>query len=476
MKLLHTPGRANAHEILTKFLLLFLLLLPFFDLLSFLYLKGYISIGFSTVAKPLLMGLLNLALIFLYKKHFWRCAIPYGLYLVMITGHVLLTNALEIDRQFILTNIRTSISMLYLLVCAFNCKILYDEAPEKAVFISKLSKTVLGSFALYCLLYFLAVFSGTSALTYEYADPNKIGWKGWLDSGQVLAHALAICLPYLSYLLLHNRNQKRWVRILCKVAIVIPVALLCMIGTKVAYYIPILVLGAQTMLELFFALKNKEKSQVVNAVICAVCVCACILVYPITPTKHNTSRNEHALTDSTDSPRIQAVIEQEESSVITYGEKDTAWSEHALAVLRGKYDRGELHPAQSRDRQWTYNFEKFMAADWIYKIFGMGHWNQQTMAMERDVMAMFFGYGIFGFLLIITWPILLWLKSAFGILKGLKRVDLPTLCLFEGFSMAFFISWYAGSTFIYPQFTVFLAVIMCLMRHHTLQLNAHGTV
>lgn len=465
MKTIPQPDRPQAHNFLTKFLFVFILLQPVFDLLSFLYLKGFIGLPIATVAKPLLMGVLNLCLIFLYKKHFWRCAIPYGIYLVLIAVHVYLTNGLQIDRSYILTNIRTSISLLYFLICWFNLRILYREAADQDRFCTGLMKVVLAAFALHLLLYFAAVLSGTSALTYEHADPNKKGFKGWLDSGQVLAHALCICLPMIVYHLLHNKAKTPWLRIVCKLSVVVPVLMLLMVGTKVAYYMPIIVLGAQTVLEFFFAIREKDRACIGNGAICAVLVCACLLAYPITPVRNNTYWNEHTLAEAVDSPRITAVISGDEENHRTFGPEDTAWSEHAFSVLRQKYESGQMHPGDSRNRQMTFNLEKFKQAGLVYKLFGIGHWNQQYMAMERDVLAVFFGFGILAFLGIMLRPILLWMQSAFAILKRILRTDLLTFCLFEGFSMAFFLSWYAGSTFIYPQFTLFLAILMCLMMH-----------
>lgn len=474
MRAILQPDRAQAHSILTTFLFVFVLLQPVFDLLSFLYLRGFMGLPIATVAKPFLMGLLNLCLIFLYKKHFWRCAIPYGIYLVLIAVHVFLTSGLQIDRSYILTNIRTSISLLYFLICWFNLRILYQEATDRDGFCAGLTKVVLLAFALHLIFYFAAVLSGTSALTYEHADPNKRGFKGWLDSGQVLAHALCICLPMIVYHLLHNKASKPWLRLLGKFAIVLPVVMLLMIGTKVAYYMPIIVLSAQVVLELFFAIKDKDRTYVWNGVICGVLVCACLLAYPITPVKNNTYWNEHTLAEAVDSPRITAVIAGDEENHITFGPEDTAWSEHAFGVLRQKYESGEMHPGDSRNRQMTFNFEKFKQAGWAYKLFGIGHWNQQAMAMERDVLAVFFGFGILPFLCILLRPILLWLQSAFAILRRLLRTNLVTLCLFEGFSMAFFLSWYAGSTFIYPQFTFFLAILMCLLTHQIQALRSEN--
>ena len=87
------------------------------------------------------------------------------------------------------------------------------------------------------------------------------------------------------------------------------------------------------------------------------------------------------------------------------------------------------------------------------------------MSIERDILCALLNFGIFGFLLILLRPLLIWFRSVFWILRKLFKTDLTTLCLFEGLSMFFFISFYAGYTFLFTQFSIFLTVIMCLLHH-----------
>ena len=464
--MLKNRSTEDIHALLFRLLCIFIILQPVFDVLSQMDVRGYLPFGISTYVKPLFAGLLNIVLVFLYRKQFWRCAVPYGLFAAFAAVHLFLLHRLAIDLSTILHEARFMINLLYMLILYHDFRILYQQTDNKKLFAAKLTESLVFCFGLYLALYLLAVITGTSGMTYEYADAAKLGFKGWFHSGQIFGHALCICLPFLVCVLLNNKCQKAWLRILCKLSVAIPVLVLCLIGTKVSFYIPIIVLGAQVVLELFFAIRDKDRSHALNALICAVCVAACLLAYPHTAVYHNTRINDITLADKYDKDELEIFIAKEREKHLSVNLGDRSWTEKALSVLEAKYRNEELHPSEMRNRQLYFTSVKFREAPLLYKLFGIGYLHQLDMAIERDVMCVLFCFGIFGFLLMLLRPILLWLQAAWSILKKLLKTDLPTLCLFEAFSMFFFISWYAGATFIYTQFSIFLVILISLLQYH----------
>ena len=472
MNKINSISKERFHATLATLLFIFILVQPIFDVLSQLHVKGIIPIGISTYGKPLFAAALNIALILVYKKYFWRCAIHYILYLAFSVVHIYLFKGLPSATVVLLAEIRHMLNLVYLLLCLYDIYILWKEAPQQDLFVKKLTQSLLGCFCLYLVLYLLAVLTGTSGMTYEYADATKLGFRGWYHNGQIFGHALSMCLPVLFTLLLNNRCKNPWLRLLCKLAITIPVLVLCLIGTKVAFYIPLIVLVAQIVLEVYFALKDKQRSHAFNALLCAACLAACILAYPIMPVRHNIGINEDVLAEEYSDSELEEFMAYERSIYLSEDRIDRPWNEKAVEVLEAKYRSRELHPSQMRNRQYYFNSTKFNVAPAQYKFFGIGYLNQMGMTIERDVLGVLFGHGILGFLLILLQPLVIWCRSAFWILKKLFKTDLMTLCLFEGLSMFFFISFYAGYTFLFTQFSVFLAVIMCLLHHRVDKLKA----
>ena len=465
--------KEQIYSFLLKATLIFILLQPIFDVLSFLYIRSILPIPVSTYIKPLLAGLINIALLFTYKRHFVRCGIVYGAYLVLTIVHTLLLKGFFVEFSVIAHELRFMINLLYLLICYFNLRILYTESYDKKSFAGRLSKVLMLTFALYFVLYLLAVLTGTSGMTYEYSDSLKEGYKGWMDSGQIFGHLLCVCFPFILAKLLNCKMEKKSHRVLCKIAIVVPSVILCMIGTKVSYYIAIIVLVFQALIEAFFALKEKQRIHWINGLLCVVCAAGCILVYPLTPVKTNTDINNAVLSAVPDQESLDKLMEEEQEKYgvdLDHGgnseaEKNARWTRRALNIMAKKYEDGTLHPSDMRNRQLVFNFQKFKLAEWEYKLFGIGYLNQRDMAIERDVLCVLFGFGIAGFILLLLRPICLWFKSLVWILRKLLKADVQTFCLFEGFSMFFFISFYAGATFIYTNFALFLSVLMCLLNH-----------
>ncbi len=495
-------NKDKAYPILLNITCIFIMLQPIFDLLSYLHIRGHLPIGISTFGKPLIIGIVNIALVLLYKKQIWRCALTYGAYLILMIVHTLLLNNMLIETSVILHEIRFMINILYLLVCYHDMRILYEEAPDKEKIFSIFKKTLLITFGLYIFLYLLSVVTGTASMTYEYSDYLKKGFKGWMDSGQIFGHALCICLPFLFYTILNNKIKNRVLNIVSKLAIAFPVLVLCLIGTKVSYYIAIIVAVFQVVIELFFLVKDKKINHLVNSIICIVCAVACVLVYPITPVKINTDINNSVLLNTPDSNTIDQIIKVEIDKQSAYipsikdseigssgsgslagnetnpnnpagnnklseAQKNAEWTMKALSVLQQKYADGELHPSDMRNKQLVFSWEKFSFADLKYKLFGIGYVIHDDLAIERDVMCMLFCFGIVGFLIVLLRPILIWFKAVFSILRRPLKVKMSHLCLFEGFSMFFFISWYAGATFIYTTVAIFVALLMVLLNHGT---------
>ena len=120
----------------------------------------------------------------------------YILFAILMVIHSLVLKDLMIENSVILHEIRFMINFAYMLVLFMVFEFLYRNNEDKDKFIKNLKKTVVVTFLIYCSTVIIAVLTGTSAKTYEYADASKSGFKGWLDSGQIFGHAMCIVFPF----------------------------------------------------------------------------------------------------------------------------------------------------------------------------------------------------------------------------------------------------------------------------------------
>ena len=193
---------------IVNLMLIFLLLQPLFDILSFLDIRNLIPIGISTYVKPIIVFGVGAIIYLIDKEERKKWTILYVLYAILIVGHLFILNRISTDFSVILHELRFMINMGYMLVLYIIFDYMYYRSEDKEEVISKLKKTLVATFIIYCITILLAIVTGTSGRTYEYSDATKLGYKGWLDSGQIFGHALSICLPFIMYYLLSYKTGK----------------------------------------------------------------------------------------------------------------------------------------------------------------------------------------------------------------------------------------------------------------------------
>lgn len=462
---------------IVNLMLIFLLLQPLFDILSFLDIRNLIPIGISTYVKPIIVFGVGAIIYLIDKEERKKWTILYVLYAILVVGHLFILNRISTDFSVILHELRFMINMGYMLVLYIIFDYMYYRSEDREETINRLKKTLVATFIIYCVTIIISIITGTSGRTYEYSDASKLGYKGWLDSGQIFGHALSICLPFIMYYLLSYKTENKIAQILFKLCIIMPVVILCLIGTKVTLFMCIIIVLSYVILSTFFAIKNKEKSSIINIVLSVLVLAGIFLLYTKTPTYYNMSL-QGAVDTAYKNMDTSSINWEEQYSELKVeeipkgSEKYDARTEYnqynifATQKLIEKYTDGSVLPSDIRAKQLIYNLNKYKVADVEYKIFGLGYLNQPgDLAIEKDILMSLFSFGILGFITMFIVPISLWIRATYLMLRNIRKLDLETLLLYEGFSSFFFISFYAGYTFIYTNFSIFLVAIMYLLIH-----------
>jgi len=100
-----------------------------------------------------------------------------------------------------------------------------------------------------------------------------------------------------------------------------------------------------------------------------------------------------------------------------------------------------------------------------YKLFGIGYLNQfDYLNIETDFFMALFSFGIFGFILFLFIPISEFIKATIYMFKNIKSNDLETYLLYASFGMFFCISMFAGATYIYTNFSIFLVILISMLK------------
>lgn len=465
--------KEKQQQLILKIILIFVLLQPIFDILSRLAIKDYIP-NISTYLKPLFVFSITTYLLFCYspiKKKWYAYIIFFSLFTL---GHLYILYKLLTESSIILHEFRFIINIAYMIALFISLYTLYYHTSNKEEMFKKIKNCVFYTFMLYFALYLIAVLTGTSGMTYEYSDKYKLGYKGWYDSGQILGHAFSIMFPILLYGILKPKNKK----LIRTVFMILALIVISLLGTKVPYFITLIVLILYLIIVLFIRFFNKEFERNWFNIVLVVCsIIALLCTYKYTPVAYNTDINNknakielekydlNSISGKKKKKSYKELIKEHEGEDVSYLEKYYNWGEEASTYLEGLFYSGKVHPSNTRAKQFYYSYKKFMLADFQYKLFGIGYLNQDSLlAIESDFFMALFDFGILGFILFLLLPIKEFIKSLVFILKNLKKIDLETYMLFMGVGIFFCISCYAGYTYIYTNFSIFLVLLIIMLK------------
>lgn len=464
----------NKQDKLLNTLLIFIILQPFLDILSYLSIRDIIPFNISTYLKPLFVFGLGAYLLMTkcHNKKSWFIYI--STFAIFTIGHTYILYRLLIDSSILLHELRFIINIAYMIALFIIFSILCKDYQDKEELLRKLKKTILTTFCLYFGLLLLSILTNTSSLTYEYADASKLGYKGWFDSGQILGHAFSIMFPLLIYVIL-SPKRAWYYRIIIFLLFISGVSL---IGTKVPYYITLIVLILYLIISIFIKIFNKEHhTNYFNIILVAITIIVMLSTYKYTPVKYNTDINNQVASTEIDiynfdnESGMDEILTDEELKKI-YPDKDITrlleyqqWNIESSKYLTKLFKEGKLHPSNMRFKQINYAKKKYQLSSIEYKIFGLGFLNQDTsLALESDFFMALFSFGLLGFILFLFIPIKEFVKSTIFILKNLKIIDLETYMIYMGLGVFFCISIYAGYTYIYTNFSIFLVLLITMLK------------
>lgn len=464
----------NELKKITRIMSIFVILQPVLDILSNLYIENIIPFGISTYVKPVFVFGMMAYLFFRYSKNKKSWFIYAFLFISLIIGHVLVLQKLFVSISVILHELRYMINIVYMISCFVIYYTIYENCEDKKYLLLNIKKTVAITFLLYCSLLIISVITGTSGLTYGYADATKLGYKGWYDSGQILGHAISIMFPVLIYFVLKPRN-KWYFRVLLLLPIIVTVSLL---GTKVPYIITLLLLAIYIIISIFNKLFTKHyKLNIFNLVFVFICLFGMIFTYKYTPVAYNTrinsenekididSYNKEDIDGSKGSYQIDELIRKHAGEDVSDLIRYKKWSDKASKNLMKLYKAKKIHPSNMRARQFYYSSKLYEQSSFKYKLFGIGYLNQSgTMSVESDFFMALFAFGILGFICFLFIPIKEFIISTIYMFKNITNNDLETYLLYSGVGIFFCISIYAGYTYIYTNFSIFLVLLITMLK------------
>ena len=457
-------NKINTKDLIENLLVIFLILCPIFDILSFIFRNIFnTSISPSTILRPII-PLIVFIDIFIKSKHKLKIFIITAIYGIYAILHLLLFNTANTgfsysnvvhEMQYVM-NYTFTIIILFIYIFAFK-----DKEKEK------LQKGVISAVSIYLASILLSIITKTSSATYM---EEGTGIKGWFESGNSISAVLVLAI----FVLLSNGN-KSYKKIIIGEIIILGIFLCLLIGTRVGLLGFIIALVSFIFAEIVEKLiKNTKinKKIVVGGIFAIIVVLIIVTVIgsnTIERRKHLKEIESNIVDGSTNQEaHITGDLMEIKEKIDNNQIENTYMNEAQKKSILELYDianKLEISNNDQRMQQLIYNALLVKnQANPLLIIFGNGYMNQyRELVLEMDIPAFLFNFGILGFLLYFG-PFLA--IVAYGVYFGIrkiKKIDAEYIMYTLGLGMAFAISVFSGYVFFNMSTVTFIAVICALL-------------
>lgn len=456
--------KINTKNLMENLLVIFLILCPIFDILSFIFRNIFnTSISPSTILRPII-PLMVFIDIFIKSKHKLKIFIITAIYGIYAILHLLLFNTANTgfsysnvvhEMQYVM-NYTFTIIILFIYIFAFK-----DKEKEK------LQKGVISAVSIYLASILLSIITKTSSATYM---EEGTGIKGWFESGNSISAVLVLAI----FVLLSNGN-KSYKKIIIGEIIILGIFLCLLIGTRVGLLGFIIALVSFIFAEIVEKLiKNTKinKKIVVGGIFAIIVVLIIVTVIgsnTIERRKHLKEIESNIVDGSTNQEaHITGDLMEIKEKIDNNQIENTYMNEAQKKSILELYDianKLEISNNDQRMQQLIYNALLVKnQANPLLIIFGNGYMNQyRELVLEMDIPAFLFNFGILGFLLYFG-PFLA--IVAYGVYFGIrkiKKIDAEYIMYTLGLGLAFAISVFSGYVFFNMSTVTFIAVICALL-------------
>ncbi|WP_232324872.1 O-antigen ligase family protein [Halobacillus mangrovi] len=465
-------------EMYKKLLLLFIIVQPVLDILTFFSIKQFdSSLTIGIIVRVLFMGLSLLFIFFGNSSTYKKYVIPYLLILFAAVGIGLVYNFFDKPVFEPFLELQFLAKTLYFIIMFCSYLLLFTNKDQMDETKLDILKSLTIAMLIVSLTMFLSIVTGTASNTYEY---GKFGFKGWFFSGNEISSIIAISFPlvYL-YSLKKMDNFKQWYYF-------IPVLLLAivsiLIGTKVSYFA---VLGASIIIVFSYvvwwlaSLIKKAKNHTVNLRLIMSLVFLILFgaITPLSPSFTNVAGDVGKISEE----KAKQQEEKDkggdsEGGMSPEGEPapDEGDIDEDVSLIESPVLRILL---SSRNLFFANTLEQYKNADLVQKSFGMGYagnYKENRKLIEMDFFDLFFSYGIIGSLLLFM-PFItlafLFIKRLFTM--PLRVITPENVLLFVAIGMGSGIAFLAGHVLYAPAVNIYLALPMVLMIINLLHARSH---
>lgn len=444
-----------------KLLYILIILCPILDMASFIFRNAFLtSISPSTFIRPII-PICVIIYIFFKDKMKLKLVIVASIYAIYAVIHLSIFNTLKTGSSYsgIMHELQYLINYSFMILNLFIFTYTLKNKSTK-----KLQTSVLIAITIYIVSIFISIITNTSSSTYI----EKMGYKGWFESGNSIS-AILILSMFIILNLIRDKKYKYWA---AAVIVLVGIYLTTLIGTRVGLFGFILTLFVYATAEIFVAILHKVQ---LNKNILIGSICAIIVVVILVGIVGSTTlqRRKH--------------LEDIEGNIIDKTSNAQSHISGSLLEIKEKIDKNELEEGYMSDaskksildlyqfankhnvvnndmrtQQLVYNFYLVKnQANPLYILFGNGYMaNYRELVLEMEIPAFLFNFGIIGFILyFVPFATILCYGIYFGF-KHRDKIDTEYVMLLSGLLFSFALAFLSGYTF-FNASTMIIVIAIC---------------
>lgn len=442
-------------------LCLYIILCPLLDIISFIFRNSFkTNWSPSTFARPLITIIIAIV-IFLKCKFKGKITLIGIIYLIYGIIHLYLfqTVKTEISYSNVIHEAQYIINYSFLILNLFVYTYVFKNKDTE-----KLKKSVFISLSIYIISIYIAILTGTSSSTYI----EKMGYKGWFESGNSLSAIFTLGLFILVPMLKNRKNRYVLILILCLIGAFVTM----LIGTRVGLFGFILVLGVYAISEIIIAIIKKVKLN--KYLIIGIISGIVIVVLGIIFIGSNTLQRRQHLKDiekdivdegkeSHISGSLLEIKEQIEEGTI----EETVMSISAQQSILDLYNYANEHDVVNNDmrmQQMIYHLYLVSnQANPLLLLFGNGYMvSFRELVLEIEMLALATNFGLIGFILYVGPILAIFIYASIWGFKNRKKIDSEYLMTLGGIFCSFALSTLSGYTFFNSSSMIFVVVLCTL--------------
>lgn len=463
----------------------FIIICPILDASSFIF-RNYFdtSLSIATVLRPII-PIIVIICIFFKDKIKMPLLISGVLYSVYAIIHLYIFKNIVTESSYggIARELQYVVNYTFMIMNLFNYLYVFvfrknDEITRKNN-IKKLRGAMLISFTIYIILMFISILTGKSSYTYL---EDKMGYKGWFESGNSVG-AIMLLMLFNILPLLEKENSKK-IRIWVLVDVILSgIYLTTLLGTRVGLFGFTLVIFIYAVTEILInAYHNKKLNK--KIVTLGVSVFAVISIFVISFGSITISRRK--------------LLNERENLIYDENLGKSAHVTGDILNIVNKINKNEIDEKyMSRPTQmaildlYNYNNEhkipytNMRMLQLVYHtalvkqqkdisliLFGNGYMTHfYELIFEMEIPAFLYNFGIFGFILYFVPFFIIAIYGAFIGIKYIKKINIKLAMSIISLCFAITVSFLSGYTFFNSSAATTITIIAVIMILETINMK-----